>query len=217
MNDSTDPHSPTPEFRAALKRELRRSFRADLQFGVPRSTRSGRLGLVLGIAAGALITLTLRLAVGASGTLRVGRRAWGTAAARSGGGCPVETASANQTVQLGNQLTWYSLDNTHTIRVASSIAHDAFTSDVGQRLSGSFVRVSVYNGHMGSHQRLLMLQVLRVHHKQSSTRASAFSRTSGQPDGSRDDSDALRRRICRRYLRREHSQSTPTPRQRRSS
>src|SRR5204862_1258416 len=44
----------------------------------------------------------------------------------------------DETVQLNNQLSWYSLDNTHTIRVTSSLARDAFTSDLGQRLSGSF-------------------------------------------------------------------------------
>jgi len=66
MNDFHDPHSPTPEFRAALKRELRRSYRADLQFDAPRSRPTVRLGLILGMAAGALVTLTIGLAVGAS-------------------------------------------------------------------------------------------------------------------------------------------------------
>ncbi len=55
------------------------------------------------------------------------------------GGGALQSSSANQTIQLSNQLTWYSLDNTHTIRVTSSLAHDAFTSDIGQHLSGSFV------------------------------------------------------------------------------
>ncbi len=66
MNDFHDPHSPTPEFRAALKRELRRSYRADLQFDALRSRPTVRLGLILGVAAGALVTLTIGLAVGAS-------------------------------------------------------------------------------------------------------------------------------------------------------
>ena len=30
-----DPHRPTPEFRAALKRELLRAYRAEQQFGPP--------------------------------------------------------------------------------------------------------------------------------------------------------------------------------------
>jgi len=51
----------------------------------------------------------------------------------------MQSSFANETVQLSNQLTWYSLDNAHTIRVTSSVAHDVFASDIGQRLSGSFV------------------------------------------------------------------------------
>jgi hypothetical protein len=54
------------------------------------------------------------------------------------GGNGLRSSSANQTVQLTNQLSWFSLDNKHTARVTSSVAEDAFTSDVGQRLSGSF-------------------------------------------------------------------------------
>jgi hypothetical protein len=54
------------------------------------------------------------------------------------GGNELRSLSANQTVQVTNQLSWFSLDNTHTLRVTSSVARDAFTSDVGQRLSGSF-------------------------------------------------------------------------------
>ncbi|MDB4878521.1 MAG: hypothetical protein JWM41_4967 [Gemmatimonadetes bacterium] len=54
------------------------------------------------------------------------------------GGNALRSSSANQTVQINNQLSWYSLDNAHTIRLTSSLAHDAFTSDVGQRLFGSY-------------------------------------------------------------------------------
>jgi hypothetical protein len=54
------------------------------------------------------------------------------------GGNAIRSSSSNQTVQVSNQLSWYSLDNAHTIRVTSSLARDAFTSDVGQRLLGSF-------------------------------------------------------------------------------
>ncbi len=54
------------------------------------------------------------------------------------GGNALRSTSTNQTIQLSNQLSWYSLDNTHTIRLTSSIAHDGFTSNVGQGLLGSF-------------------------------------------------------------------------------
>jgi len=54
------------------------------------------------------------------------------------GGNALRSTSANQTLQVNNQMSWFSLDNTHTLKLTSSIARDAFTSDVGQRLSGSF-------------------------------------------------------------------------------
>jgi hypothetical protein len=66
MNDFHDPHAPTPEFRAALKRELQRSYRVERQFDAVRSTRAGRLGLMIGLAAGAVFTLTVGLVLGAA-------------------------------------------------------------------------------------------------------------------------------------------------------
>jgi hypothetical protein len=63
--------------------------------------------------------------------------------ALSFGGDPVRSSSTNRTVQLSNQLTWYSLDNAHTIRVTSSVAGDGFTSRVGQALAGSFAFNSI--------------------------------------------------------------------------
>ena len=54
------------------------------------------------------------------------------------GGNTTESSSSSRTIQLSNQLTWYSLDNKHTLRVMSSLTHDAFATDLGQRLSGSF-------------------------------------------------------------------------------
>ncbi|MDB4878522.1 MAG: hypothetical protein JWM41_4968 [Gemmatimonadetes bacterium] len=66
MNDFNDPHTPTPEFLASLKHEVRRAYRADRQFETPRSARARRLGLVMGIAAGAVVTLTIGLVLGAS-------------------------------------------------------------------------------------------------------------------------------------------------------
>ena len=54
------------------------------------------------------------------------------------GGNAVQSSSSSQTAQLNNQLSWFSLDNKHTIRVTSAVAHDAFRTTQGQRLSGSF-------------------------------------------------------------------------------
>jgi hypothetical protein len=66
MTDFNDPHIPSPEFRASLKRELRRAYRAEHQFEPPRHTGARRLGMVIGIAAGAVVTLTIGLVLGAS-------------------------------------------------------------------------------------------------------------------------------------------------------
>jgi hypothetical protein len=67
MNDFNDPHTPSPEFRASLKRELRRAYRAEMQFDTPRSDRrAGRLGVVIGMAAGGVVTLTIGLVLGAA-------------------------------------------------------------------------------------------------------------------------------------------------------
>jgi len=54
------------------------------------------------------------------------------------GGNALRSTSSNQTIQVNNQLSWYSLDNTNTLRLTSSVAYDEFTSDVGQGLAGSF-------------------------------------------------------------------------------
>ena len=64
FND-TPQHVPTPEFRASLKRELGRAYRAEQQFGVPL-TRGRRLGMVIGLAAGGVFTLTVGLVLGAA-------------------------------------------------------------------------------------------------------------------------------------------------------
>lgn len=68
MNDFNDrpQHAPTPEFLASLKRELRRSYRAEQQFEAPRARRFGQLGTVIGLAAGAVVTLTIGLVLGAA-------------------------------------------------------------------------------------------------------------------------------------------------------
>jgi hypothetical protein len=66
MTDFHDPHAPSPEFRAALKLELQRQYRTERQFGSVYATRSGRLGMMIGVAAGAVITLTVGLVLGAA-------------------------------------------------------------------------------------------------------------------------------------------------------
>ena len=54
------------------------------------------------------------------------------------GGNALSTSTANRTVQITNQLSWFSLDNTHTLRLTSSLGHDTFKSDVGRDLLGIF-------------------------------------------------------------------------------
>ncbi|HEV8446207.1 MAG TPA: carboxypeptidase-like regulatory domain-containing protein [Gemmatimonadaceae bacterium] len=54
------------------------------------------------------------------------------------GGNALTTATGNRTVQITNQLSWFSLDNTHTLRLTSSLGHDTFKSDVGRDLLGTF-------------------------------------------------------------------------------
>ncbi len=54
------------------------------------------------------------------------------------GGSALSTSTENRTLQVTNQLSWFSLDNTHTIRLTSSLGHDTFRSDVGQDLLGTF-------------------------------------------------------------------------------
>ncbi len=54
------------------------------------------------------------------------------------GGNALSTSTANRTLQITNQLSWFSLDNTHTLRLTSSLGHDTFKSDVGRDLLGTF-------------------------------------------------------------------------------
>ena len=65
------------------------------------------------------------------------------------GGNALRSSSANQTLQFTNQMSWFGLDNTHTIRVTSSVARDAFSSDLGQRLDGSFTFNSLADLELG--------------------------------------------------------------------
>src|ERR1043165_8226433 len=62
--DNRSPHEPSAEFRAALKAELKRAYRAEQQFGVPTSSRR-RIAMVIGLAAGGVFTLTVGLVLGA--------------------------------------------------------------------------------------------------------------------------------------------------------
>ena len=66
MTEQNDMHRPSPEFRDSLKRELRRAYRAERQFGPSSGGTAGRLGVIIGIAAGAVIALTLGLVLGAN-------------------------------------------------------------------------------------------------------------------------------------------------------
>src|SRR5262249_2045406 len=54
------------------------------------------------------------------------------------GGSPVQSLQLDRGVQLTNQLSWYTLDNTHTIKLTSSIQRDGFRTEVGQSLFGTF-------------------------------------------------------------------------------
>ena len=54
------------------------------------------------------------------------------------GGSPTQSLQSDRAIQLNNQLSWYSLDNTHTIKLTSSIQRDGFDTDVGQSLHGTF-------------------------------------------------------------------------------
>jgi hypothetical protein len=63
--DNRSPHEPSAEFRAALKAELKRAYRAEQQFGAPMSSRR-RIGIVIGLAAGGVFTLTVGLVLGAA-------------------------------------------------------------------------------------------------------------------------------------------------------
>jgi hypothetical protein len=70
--------------------------------------------------------------------------------ALSFGGNTGRSSSSSQTVQFTNQLTWFSLDNAHTIRLTSAVARDAFSAEDGQRLNGSFTFNSLGDLEAGS-------------------------------------------------------------------
>ncbi|HTE47765.1 MAG TPA: carboxypeptidase-like regulatory domain-containing protein [Gemmatimonadaceae bacterium] len=74
------------------------------------------------------------------------------------GGNSLLSSSSNRTVQLSNQLSWFSLDNKHTLKLTSSVSHDAFTSDLSPSLLGSFAFNSLADldaGRASSYTRML--------------------------------------------------------------
>jgi hypothetical protein len=67
MMEPNELHTPTPEFRASLERELKRAYRAEQQFDPfhhAHTSRIRHLGVLIGIAAGAVIILTTGLVLG---------------------------------------------------------------------------------------------------------------------------------------------------------
>src|SRR5439155_10012578 len=54
------------------------------------------------------------------------------------GGGSALASSTNRTIQLNNQLSWYSADNAHTVKATSSLARDDFDADVTPSLLGTF-------------------------------------------------------------------------------
>ncbi len=64
MNDDMN-HQPTPEFRSALEREILRELRSERMFGPADEPRRMRFATVAGMAAAAVIMLTIGLVLGA--------------------------------------------------------------------------------------------------------------------------------------------------------
>lgn len=54
------------------------------------------------------------------------------------GGTSARSSQSNSTVQLTNQLSWFSANNRHTIKIGTSVQRDAFTSDAERGVLGSF-------------------------------------------------------------------------------
>lgn len=54
------------------------------------------------------------------------------------GGSSAFSTTRNSTIQLNNQLSWFSEDNMHTIKVTSSITRDDFRTDATPSREGSF-------------------------------------------------------------------------------
>jgi hypothetical protein len=54
------------------------------------------------------------------------------------GGLTTESQLANSALQLTNQLTWFSADNKHSLKVMSSVMRDDFRADVNPSAFGSY-------------------------------------------------------------------------------
>jgi hypothetical protein len=97
MSDVNE-HLPTPEFRASLEREIARAFRSETQFG--RSQRTRRLGMVIGLAAGAVMMLTVGMILG----VRTGYASAESLDARHRDDGEVSTLDILRTVPVRNAL-----------------------------------------------------------------------------------------------------------------
>lgn len=91
-------HQPTPEFRASLDREIARAFRSETQFG--RAQRTRRLGMVIGMAAGAVVMLTVGMVLG----VRTGYASAEGLDARQRDTTPRSTLDILRTVPVRNAL-----------------------------------------------------------------------------------------------------------------
>ena len=54
------------------------------------------------------------------------------------GGSSMLSSLTNQAVQLNNQLSWYSEDNAHTLKLTTGLVRDAFQTDISPSLLGAF-------------------------------------------------------------------------------
>lgn len=54
------------------------------------------------------------------------------------GGASTESSLSDEAVQLSNQLTWFTQDNRHSLKLMSSVMSDAFRNDVAPSLLGTF-------------------------------------------------------------------------------
>ena len=58
--------------------------------------------------------------------------------ALSFGGSPIQSSLGNRALQLNNQLSWYSLDNKHTLKLTSGLMEDEFQTNASQSPLGTY-------------------------------------------------------------------------------
>ena len=63
--------------------------------------------------------------------------------ALSFGGSPIQSALSTHALQLNNQLSWYSLDNKHTIKLTSGVIEDEFRTSASQSPLGTYTYTSL--------------------------------------------------------------------------